>query len=107
MIKGLESNIYGERLKELRLLGLVKRRLMDDLITFFRYLISYSSDQLFSIYNEDRTKGNSLKFQYEGLGLDLRKIPQRMRLFNIGMDSLKVFKSDLEDHLPGVGSCGA
>ena len=49
---------------------------MDDLITFLRNLISYSSDQLFSIYNEDRTKGNSLKLQYEGLGLDLRKISQ-------------------------------
>lgn len=61
MIKGLESNIYGERLKELRLLCLVMGRLMDDLITFLRYLISYSSDQLFSSCNEDKTKGNSLK----------------------------------------------
>lgn len=67
MIKGLESNIYGERLKEQRLLRLLKGRLADDLITFLRYLISYSSDQLFSIDNEDRTKGNNLKFQYEGL----------------------------------------
>lgn len=72
MIKGLESNIYGERLKELRLLCLVMGRLMDDLITFLRYLISYSSDQLFSSYNEDKTKGNSLKFQYEELGLDIK-----------------------------------
>ena len=86
MIKGLESNIYGERLKEQRLLRLVKGRLMDDLITFLRYVIGYSSDQLFSIYNEDRTKGNNLKFQYEGLRLDLRKIFQRVGLFNIGMD---------------------
>lgn len=77
MIKGLESNIYGERLKELRLLRLVRGRLMDDLITFLRYLISYSSDQLFSVYSEDRTQGNGLKFQYEGLGLDARKISQR------------------------------
>lgn len=83
MIKGLESNIYGERLKELRLLSLVTGRLMDDLITFLRYLISYSSDQLFSVYNEDKTKGNSLKFQYEGLGLELRKLSQRAKLFNI------------------------
>lgn len=72
MIKGLESNIYGERLKELRLLCLVMGRLMDDLITFLRYLISYSSDQLFSSYNEDKTKENSLKFQYEELGLDIK-----------------------------------
>lgn len=67
MIKGLESNIYGERLKEQRLLRLLKGRLADDLITFLRYLISYSSGQLFSIDNEDTTKGNNLKFQHEGL----------------------------------------
>lgn len=85
MIKGLESNIYGERLKEQRLLRLVKGRLMDDLITFLRYLIGYSNDQLFSIYNEGRTIGNNLKFQYEGLRSDLRKMSQRVGLFNIGM----------------------
>lgn len=36
MIKGLESNIYGERLKEQRLLRLVKGRLMDDLINILK-----------------------------------------------------------------------
>lgn len=76
MIKGLESNIYGERLKQQRLLRLLKGRLMDDLITFLRYLISYPSDQLFSIDNEDRTKGNNLKFQYEGLRWDLRDLSE-------------------------------
>lgn len=96
MIKGLESNIYGERLKELRLLRLVRGRLMDELITFLRYLISYSSDQLFSVYSKDRTQGNGLKFQYEGLGLDLRKISQRERLS-------KSLQADLDDHLPGGG----
>lgn len=65
MMKGLESNTYWERLKEVRLCCLVKRKLMDDLITFLRYLISYSCEQLFSICDEDRTKGISLKFQDE------------------------------------------
>lgn len=47
---------------------------MDDLITFLRYLISNSNDQLFSIYNEHITKGNSPKFQDEELRVELRKI---------------------------------
>lgn len=68
MIKGLESNIYWKRLKELGLFHLVKGRLTDDLITFLRYLISYSSDQLFSIYKSTEPKEIVLNSKMKNLG---------------------------------------
>lgn len=88
MIKGLESNTYWERLKQVGLFCLVKGKPMDDLITFLRYLISYSRDQLFSICDEDRTKGISLKFQDEEFRLDRRKSSLKVRWFNTGMEYL-------------------
>lgn len=70
-------------------------------------MISYSSDQLFSIYNEDRTKRNSLKFQYEKCRLDLRKISLRVRFLILQWNShSEVFKSDIDYHLPVEESCG-
>ena len=64
MIRGLEHLPYGDKLRELGLLSLEKRRIQRDLIAAYQYLKSTyreAEEGLFVCQRSDRRRGNSFK----------------------------------------------
>ncbi|XP_043294264.1 nephronectin isoform X7 [Cervus canadensis] len=69
MIKGLEKKIYDEKLKELGLFSMEKRRLRGKPLLVFKYIKGWyreDGDQLLSTCTKNRTRGNRLRLECEG-----------------------------------------
>jgi len=112
MIRGLEHLSYEDKLRQLGLFSLEKRRLRGDLIAAFQYLkgaYRKDGDNIFSRDNSDRTRGFKLK---QGrFRLDIRKKFFTMKVVKhwnglprevVEVPSLEIFKAGLDRALSNL-----
>jgi len=111
MVRGMEHLSYEERLRELGLFSLEKRRLQGQLIVSFQYLkgtYKKDRDRLFSRACCDRTRDNGFKLKEGRFRLDMRKnfftmgVVKRMNMLPrdvVDAPALETIKARLDEAL--------
>jgi len=114
MIRGLEHLSYKDRLRELGLFSLEKKRLWGDLIAAFHYLkgaYKKAEERLFARAYSDRTRGNGCRLKEGRYRLPIRKKFFTTRVVRhwhtlprdaVAAPSLEVFKARLDGALSNL-----